>query len=302
MRSEKMRIVVTGATGRLGASMAFELALAGHHVTALTHTELDISEAHSVDTVIGRLQPDVIINCSAYNAVDAAEANPAKAFAVNAQGPAALAGAAMRMGALLVHYSTDFVFDGTVSEPYAEGAPTNPLNVYGASKLAGEQEVAATDRHYILRVESLFGGRGAAGLRATVDFIADNLQAGGAVRAIVDRTVSPSYVRDVVRVTKGLIGQSAPFGTYHCVTSGATTWYDLANEIAKHCGGAGRVVPVEADEFPTVAPRPRFCALSNQKLVRLGFDMPTWRTAIRQHLAVRQAPARVATSLRVRTA
>lgn len=302
MRKGKMRIAVTGAAGRLGATMTCDLATAGHSVIALNHSDLDISNVDAVDTVIYGLQPDVIINCSAYNAVDAAEANPARAFAVNAHGPAALAGAAMRLGALLVHYSTDFVFDGTGSEPYSEEAAPNPLNVYGASKLAGEHEVAATERHYILRVESLFGGRSVAGQKATVDFIADSLQAGGTVRAIVDRTVSPSYVRDVVRVTATLIEQRIPFGTYHCVASGSTTWYDLASEIATHCGSAGRVVPVHADEFPTVAPRPRFCALSNQKLVRLGFDMPTWKTALRQHLASRQVPARVATPLRARTA
>lgn len=301
MATDRAHYVVTGAAGRLGSSMVLELAQAGHRVTPLRRSELDIANADMVARTLDRLQPDVLINCSAYNAVDAAEADPALAFAANAHGPAALAAAATRIGAVLVHYSSDFVFDGTATEPYSETAPTHALNVYGASKLAGEHEVAETRRHYILRVESLFGGRPGAAQRATVDMIAANLMADKAVKAIVDRTVTPSYVPDVVRVTTTLLKRSAPFGTYHCVASGSTTWYELAQEIARVCGGAGRVVPVEAAAFPTLAPRPRFCALSNEKLLRLGIHIPSWRTALRDHLLSRGAPSLVE-SLRARTA
>ena len=299
MDSQKKHVVVTGAAGRLGSQMAIDLSLGGYRVTRLRRSDLDISSALAVNTTMDALRPDVIVNCSAYNAVDAAESNADHAFAANAHGPAALAAAAARVDAVLVHYSTDFVFDGAAAEPYEEDSATNPLNVYGASKLAGEQEVGAIPRHYILRVESLFGGR-AVGQRATVDFIADNLYAGESVRAIIDRTVSPSEVGDVVRTTTGLIEGNAPFGTYHCVASGSTTWYELAREIAQY-RGRGRVIPVEADEFPTVAPRPRYCALSNSKLLGQGIMMPTWRTALRRHLAVREIPAQAA-SVRVRTA
>jgi dTDP-4-dehydrorhamnose reductase len=302
MRTQPMHIVVTGAAGRLGGAMVAALGEAGHRVTGLTRADLDVSDESAVERRFDALRPDVIVNCTAYNAVDAAEANPSLAFAVNAHGPAALAEAATRLGAVLVHYSTDFVFDGTASEPYTEDALPRPLTVYGASKLAGEQEAAATPWHYILRVESLFGGTPPPAQRATVDFIADSLIAGASVRAIVDRTVTPSYVPDAVRATTGLLDTEAPSGIYHCVASESTTWYELANEIATFSGGVGQVIPVEVNEFATIAPRPRFCALSNQKLLTAGLHMPTWKVALRHHLTHRRTPARVAAAMRTKTA
>ena len=301
MHQAKKHFVVTGAAGRLGAAAANELSRAGHHVSALSRSDLDLTDDGAVSQTIGQLRPDVIINCSAYNAVDAAETELEQAFAVNARGPAALAAAANRVGAVLVHYSTDFVFDGRADNPYAESSPTNPLSVYGASKLAGEFETRRTDRHYILRVESLFGGHEVAGQRTTVDFIADALESGGSVQAIVDRTVTPSYVPDVVRITQRLLENEAPFGTYHCVCSHATTWFDLAGAIAKWVG-AGRVVPVQSAAFRTVAPRPRYCALSNEKLTRLGLGLPSWQSVVREHLSVRRQSAHVPAAMRVKTA
>ena len=215
-----MRILVIGAAGRLGAAVSDVLLLAGHSVIALSRAELDICNARRVITELDRLQPEAIVNCSAYNAVDAAEADPATAFAVNAHGPSFLACAARAAGALLVHYSTDFVFDGDTRQPYAEDEPTNPLSVYGASKLAGENEIRSTRRHYILRLESLFGGTGRKGHQATIDQMTDKLLAGVPLPALADRTVSPSYVADVARATAMLIELKAPHGTYHCVNSG----------------------------------------------------------------------------------
>ena len=141
----------------------------------LERGELDITSAEQVTAVIDRLRPEVIINCAAYNAVDAAETNRAAAFALNAHGPALLAASADTAGAVFVHFSSDFVFDGEAGEVYTEAHPTNPLNVYGASKLAGEAAARFASRHYILRVSSLFGGVGRNGHRATVDYIADGL-------------------------------------------------------------------------------------------------------------------------------
>jgi len=184
-----------------------------------------------------------------------------------------------------VHYGTDFVFDGTAPDPYTEDDPPNPLNIYGASKLAGEHEVRRTRRHYILRVESLFGGSGVNGQRSTIDWIAVKLLAGAVVHAVVDRTASPAYVFDVARVTRLLLENQAPFGTYHCVNSGFGTWYELATEIARGLATDGRIEPVMAVDLRTIAPRPRFCALSNRKLLAAGIPMPNWQAAIRRHLA-----------------
>jgi dTDP-4-dehydrorhamnose reductase len=283
-----MRIVVIGAAGRLGATVRHDLLSAGHHVDAPGRAELDICDARQVATAIERLQPDAIVNCSAYNAVDAAEADPTTAFAVNAQGPSLLAAAARAIGAVLVHYSTDFVFDGETQQPYSEDQPTNPLSVYGASKLAGENEVRSAPRHYILRLESVFGGSGRNGHRATVDQMTDKLLAGVTVPALADRTVSPSYVVDVAHASRMLVERDAPHGTYHCVNSGCTTWVDLATEVARQLGVRGRIEPVQAANLNTPARRPRFCALSNRKLLEVGVVMPTWQSAIGRHLLVRR--------------
>src|SRR5918994_5828938 len=166
--SRKCRIVVVGARGRLGSPLSADLAAAGYHVTRLFRSDLDVTEPVQVAAAVEGLRPDVIVNCTAYNAVDAAEAHPETAFAVNAAAPATMAEAARRVNAVLVHYGSDFVFDGCAASPYAEDAATNPLSVYGASKLAGEEAVRSLPEHYILRVESLFGGRDAAGHKTTV--------------------------------------------------------------------------------------------------------------------------------------
>lgn len=294
-----MRIVVTGAGGRLGTAMVHGLRLAGHRVTPFIRTQLDVTRRETVLARLSPIRPRAIVNCSAYNAVDAAETDRRTAFAVNAEGPAALADAAADLDAILVHYSTDFVFDGRASEPYVEDAPTRPVNVYGASKLAGEFEVRRLRQHYIVRVESLFGGVAAKGQRATVDYLADSLIAGGPVRAVVDRTVSPSYVDDIVRTARALLEWEAPFGTYHCVSSGSTTWYELASEIARRLGVTAAIEAVKADDFRSAAVRPRFCALSNDKLKTLGVRLPAWTDALARHLAKHYAGARSETRVRI---
>jgi dTDP-4-dehydrorhamnose reductase len=297
MREERLRIVVIGAGGRLGAAVEVELASAGHHVTRLDQPEFDITNPEQVPALLS-LGPDVIVNCAAYNAVDDAETGRAAAFAVNAHGPALLAAAAEACGALLVHYSTDFVFDGLAHEPYCEEDATRPLGVYGASKLAGEVEARRTRRHYVLRLASLFGGTGLPGHRATIDLIADHVAAGFPVRAMVDRTVSPSYVADVARVTRSLVEREVPYGVYHCVNTGFATWYQVAQEIARRMRRDATILPARAADFSTPGPRPRFCALSNRKLMGQGIWLPTWQSAIARHLAKRpiQVPAATATS------
>jgi dTDP-4-dehydrorhamnose reductase len=288
-RSDRLRILVAGAGGRLGASMAADLARAGHDVSATKSTELNICDAQQVNDHVSLFRPDVIVNCTGYNAVDAAESNQAAAQAVNGSGPALLAAVASSRGSILVHFSTDFVFDGQASEPYTEDAATNPLSVYGATKLEGERAVGQIAEHYILRVESLFGGVPVNGQRATIDWLIDRLSDGASVPVVVDRTVTPSYVADVATATRAIIEGSAPFGTYHCVNSGCTTWYGLALEIARQLGVEERITPVRAADLRTVATRPQFCALSNEKLRKTGCAMPTWQSAVSRHLKWRFA-------------
>jgi dTDP-4-dehydrorhamnose reductase len=298
MTSAPERVLVTGAAGQLGSAFVQAFSDAGNHVLPLDRQGLDITDGERVGATVREFRPDLIVNCSAFNAVDAAETQISAAFAVNAHGAASLAAAAREIGAVMVHYSTDFVFDGKTSTPYDEEAPANPLSVYGASKLAGEDEVRQWDRHYILRVESLFGGSAKAGTRTTVDFLMESLSQGRTVRAALDRIVSPSYVPHVVRATLDLISGSVPFGTYHCVASGQSTWYELACEIARLVGAPPLVTPVSAADLPSVARRPQFCGLSNRKLRRVGIVMPTWRAALRAHVTARRrmiiGPARPA--------
>jgi dTDP-4-dehydrorhamnose reductase len=279
-----MRVAITGAAGRLGAVLKAELSTPAYNVTGLTQADMNLTNPLEVERTIAELKPHVVINCSAYNAVDAAEADRDSAFAVNAEGPRLLARATRAAGALLVHFSTDFVFDGDATTPYTEDAPTNPRSTYGASKLAGETAVRNVSAHYILRVESLFGGSGVNGHVCTIDQIKTRMLADQVVSVVADRTVSPSYVPDVARATRALIEQSGPYGTYHCVNSGFGTWLDLASEIARHLGIQPRLVSVAAADLKLKAHRPRFCALSNNKLTAAGIVMPTWQSAIGRHL------------------
>ena len=254
----------------------------------LSRNSLDITDGEAVHRVIVEARPDVVINCTAYNAVDAAETDSATAFAVNTQGPGLLARASNAVGATFVHFSTDFVFDGRSRTPYVEDDVVNPLSVYGASKLAGEVEVQReAEKHYILRVESLFGGEGVRNHRATIDYIAENLVSGAPVRAIVDRTVSPSYVPDIAWTTRELVERGPAHGIYHCVSSGMTTWYELAEFVAGHLGVSGRIEPLESSQLRAAAPRPQFCALSNEKLHRAGIALPNWQSAVTRHLSQR---------------
>ena len=285
-----MRIVVTGAFGRLGAVLCAELVSAGHDLIALDRAELDITYADQANVVINDLRPEVIINCAGYNAVDAAEGDKAAAFALNAHGPEVLAATAEAAGALFVHFSSDFVFDGEANQAYSETDSTNPLSAYGASKLAGEIATRRASRHYVLRLSSLFGGAGVNGHRSTVDYITDSLSNGASVRAALDRTVTPSYVPDVARATLAMLDGDVPYGTYHCVNSSSTTWYELALEVARQLGVNPSIEQVRAADLTAIAPRPRFCALSNRKLASLGIAMPPWQSAIRRHLATRRTP------------
>ena len=282
------RVVVVGAGGRLGRRLCQDLASAEREVVALSRAELDVTDAAAVTRVIGGCEPDVVINCTAYNAVDAAETDMLSAFAVNAIGPGLLARAADASGALFVHYGTDFVFDGYSRTPYVETDAPNPLSAYGYSKLAGEVAVRRSiERHYILRVASLFGGTGVRDHRPTIDAIADLCASGKTVRALVDRTVSPSHVSDVSRATCELIEGAADYGTYHCVSSGDPSWYDLACHVAFCLGASTRIEPLTVAELKTAARRPQFCALSNSKLRAAGVDVPDWQSAVALHLRAR---------------
>ena len=252
-----MRILVTGAAGQLGAAIARDYA-GRANVLPVTRKALDIGDAGAVETLIAREHPDVVTNCAAYTDVEAAA------------------------GAIFVHYSSDFVFDGLADRPYTEEDEPAPQSVYASSKLLGEWFAAGCPRHYVLRVESLFGG---SPRHSSIDRIVDAIRNGEPARVFVDRTVTPSYVHDVADATWRLIGAGAAPGVYHCVNSGVTTWFELAKEIGRQLGVEPNLVPLKVADVTMRARRPQYAALSNAKLARAGIQMPAWQDALRRHLA-----------------
>ena len=289
-----MKILITGAGGQLAHAAAARMQ-DEHRVVSLTRAQLDVTQQAEVLESVSRERPDVIINGAAFNDVDGAEDDPAAALEVNAFGVLALARAATVVDAILVHFGTDFVFDGTARRPYTEEASPNPQGVYAMSKLLGEW-FACESRHYILRVESLFGGgllhhAGAPSRGSSLDRIADAILAGEEVRAFTDRTVTPSYVDDVVDATLALLAAEAPNGLYHCVGSGMGTWVDVATRLAVELGRPAQIVPVQMSSLTMKAKRPQFCALSNAKLRSVGITMPTWEDAVSRYARARLANA-----------
>ena len=280
-----MRIAVAGALGQLGAAVVQEFAPA-HDVIALGHGDLDVTDDAQVASAMDRIRPDAIVNCAAYNDVDGAEEHPAEALNLNAFAVRALVAAASANDAILVHYSTDFVFDGTATAPYTEQDRPNPRSAYAVSKLLGEWFMADAPRGYLLRVESLFGrAPGARPAKGSVAGILNALTSGGEARVFEDRTVSPSYVIDVATATRRLIETRAPFGLYHCVNTGRCTWLEFARELARLLGVEPRLVPVRMSDLRLKAERPRYCVLANDKLAAAGATMPTWQDALGRHLA-----------------
>jgi dTDP-4-dehydrorhamnose reductase len=286
-----MKVLITGAGGQL-ATATIDRYVGIAEVRPLSHAELDITDVHAVEHQVFRFRPDVIINCAAYNRVDQAEEEPIPALTVNALGVRTLVRAAASAGATVVHYSTDFVFDGQTDRPYVEEDLPNPQSIYASSKLLGEWFARGAPRAFVLRVESLFGGRVTSG---SIDRIVAAIVEGRETRAFVDRTVSPSYVVDVAAATQALLERGEP-GLYHCVGSGYCTWHELALEIARQLRRPARIVPISVNDLRLPAQRPQFAALSNAKLLRAGIPMPSWQDALSRYLRARTRVIRAAPS------
>jgi dTDP-4-dehydrorhamnose reductase len=281
-----MRIAVVGARGQLGAALVGEF-LPSHEVTALSRADLDITDDAAVDAAMTRLRPGVIVNCAYNGDVDGAEDHPVEALQANAFGVRALARAASASGAVLVHYSSDFVFDGTADRPYTEDDRPNPRSVYAVSKMLGEWFAGDAPRAYVLRVESLFG-RAPNGPppKGSVAGILKTMLEGGEPAVFEDRTVSPTYVLDAAMATRRLVEAGAAPGVYHCVNSGHCTWLGFARELARQLGIEPRLKPVRMADVQLRAPRPQYCALSNEKLASIGIVMPSWQDALQRYLKI----------------
>ncbi len=280
-----MRVLVTGAGGLLAAAIVREFAAAGAAVVALQRAELDLTHPEQVRTAIGEIRPDLVVNCAAFNDVDGAEDKAAAALALNGFAVRTLARAASDAGSGIVHYSTDFVFDGEQSRPYVEDDPPNPRSAYGASKLLGEWFALEHPQAYVLRVESLFGQPGPGGSRtSSLDGILRRIRAQEPTPVFVDRTITPGYTDDIAAATRQLAMRRAASGLYHCVNAGATTWVEIAREAARLLDVPLSITPVTLESVKLSARRPRYSALSTGRLAAAGIVMPAWQDALRRHL------------------
>jgi len=277
-----MNVLVVGAAGQLGQAMTARLAVE-HAVTRWTRDEIDLRQHRELGMRVRQLAPAAIINCAGYNNVDQAEQDQETALDVNAMVVRTLAGAAADLDAVFFTYSTDFVFAGTAAVPYTEQDRPEPQSAYAQSKLVGEWMAADAPKHYVLRVESLFGGPKR---RSSIDRIANAVLAGEPAPVFVDRVVSPSFVADVSEASAHLLRTGPTSGVYHCVNTGHATWFDVGREIARMLGKPDSVLkPIRVNDVVLPASRPQFAALDNAKLASAGFAMPSWQDAIARYLA-----------------
>lgn len=281
-----MKILVVGAAGRLGSALARGCS-GWADVTAAARGDLDVRDRRAVTDLVARLRPDVVVNGAAWTDVDGAEDEPAEALAVNAFAVRGLAAAARSAGAALVHFSTDFVFDGAGDRPYREEDPPNPQSVYARSKLLGERFAREAPRHYVLRVESLFGWPPGEPRRTSVDRLIDAIAEGREAPVFVDRVVSPSYRDDVAAAAGRLIAAGAAPGLYHCVNSGSCTFEELAIEVGRQLGVEPRLRRLRMADAGLRAKRPLRSALANARIAAAGAPMPGWQDAVARCLARR---------------
>ncbi|HUG55256.1 MAG TPA: dTDP-4-dehydrorhamnose reductase, partial [Vicinamibacteria bacterium] len=264
-----MRALVTGAGGQLGRELVARLG--GRLAAAATHAQLDVADAAAVQEAVARARPDVVFNAAAYNRVDAAESEPLAALAVNAAGVWNLARAAGAAGALLVHVSTDYVFDGLRSTPYAEDDLPRPLGVYGVSKRAGELMLeAAGGPALLVRTSGVFGPGGSRSKGGSfVDRILDRARSGAPLRVVDDQVFAPTYAPDLAGALIGLAEDGAR-GVLHVVGEGSCSWHELAVATLELAGIAAPVAPVRAAHLALAARRPAYSVLSTARYRGLG--------------------------------
>jgi dTDP-4-dehydrorhamnose reductase len=272
------KILILGARGMLGYDLV--RVFSDMRPTAWDREELDLTDAKSVRKALRHEKPEVVINAAAYTAVDDCETSSGLAMEINGDAVGTLADVCADIGAILVHFSTDYVFDGMKTDGYAEDDPTNPINAYGQSKVRGEHLLReATTRYYLVRSGWLFGRNG----KNFVDTILGQAHNRQPIRVVDDQTGSPTYTVDLAKAVRQLVEGEVPFGVYHLTNSGTTTWYGLAKEIFRVTKLDVHLTAVRTADFPRAAARPASAVLNNTKLPALR----PWNAALADYLTTK---------------
>jgi dTDP-4-dehydrorhamnose reductase len=276
-----MKVLVTGAQGQLGQDMVNQCKIRGIECIATNSKTLDITDQKSVNAMVKTHKPDIIFNCAAYNAVDRAEEEWRRAFSVNGLGVKHLALAANEYGSVLVHYSTDYVFDGSNNRPYTVVDTPHPISRYGESKLFGEDIVRDLCHHYFLiRVSWLFGKGNTNFVSKVLDWSREKTE----IAVVDDQISSPTYTVDLAKATLDLVSTHS-FGLYHITNAGACSRYDWARYILEKTGWTGRLLNVKSRVFKTPAHRPAYSVLDNFGTHEtLGYTLPSWQDATSRYL------------------
>jgi dTDP-4-dehydrorhamnose reductase len=291
-----MKIAVIGANGQLGSDLVAAFSEHGDAVFGLTHADIEISDSRSVSHALESIRPQVIVNTAAMHHVENCEREPEKAFAVNALGPRNLALVARGLGAVLLHVSTDYVFDGSKGSPYLEGDNPQPLNVYGITKLAGEHFVRATTaQHFVVRTSGLYGKspcRAKGGLNF-IELMLKLAKERSEVRVVDSEVVSPTSTAELAEQLVQL-SHTDCYGLYHATAEGSCSWYEFAREIFAITDTAVRLNVAAPDEFPAKVPRPKYSVLENGALKNRGLNaFKPWQEALHKYLGNRiQATSR----------
>ncbi len=284
-----MRVVIIGASGQLGSDLM--TAFASYEPTGVDHRLFDIEVPTAISTMLLRHRPDLVINTAAFHNVELCETRPDRAFAINALAVDGLAAQCANAGAILAHISTDYVFDGTATQPYREDDATRPLSTYGISKQAGERLLwRSCERGYVFRTSGLYGLRGSSTKGYTfIERVLAQAAENKTLRVVTDITFSPSFTGHVAHAIRRIVERGV-FGTYHVTNTGACTWYDFAREALAQTGYDVPIERVTSATYPTLARRPIYSPLEHAAMNALALEpIESWQDGIRAYLAQKLA-------------
>ena len=275
-------MLILGAGGQLGAELARVCAELGDEVVAAPRDQVDIADGARLRDVVRSQRPGVVFNTAAYTAVDRAESEPDRAELVNGRAVGRLAEVCRDLVVPVVHFSTDYVFDGTATGPIPEDAPTSPLNTYGLSKLHGEQALLKSGADgYVVRTSWVYGATGTNFVRTVLRITRET----GEIAVVDDQIGAPTWARDLAVASRRLV-EIAPPGVYHLSNSGQCTWFDVATAVVGFAGIDARVRPVATADYPTAAKRPAYSVLANRRWADLGEPpLRPWNEALEEYVA-----------------